>query len=145
MYLEMALLAARAVTRNTKATVRVFPAFGWGGTSPVSMYVAPQPARQHPHAAHATVTFRVPPSRRCPWVLGGAQHRDCVRDSHLNSFQVGQNRDASPSRPRGASWPLGCQHHQPIRHVPSHGVRRTAGGPTCDRTLPYHQYMTTNG
>jgi hypothetical protein len=66
MYLEMALLAARAVTRNTKATVRVFPAFGWGGTSPVDLYVAPSLRASTRPPGHATVIFRVPPDRRHP-------------------------------------------------------------------------------
>jgi hypothetical protein len=40
--------AARAVTRRTEATVRVCAGAVWGGASS-RLYVAPQPARQHPH------------------------------------------------------------------------------------------------
>ena len=47
-YLEMPQLAARAVTRKTEATARVCVGVGGDGASS-RLYVAPQPARQHPH------------------------------------------------------------------------------------------------
>jgi hypothetical protein len=47
-YLKMPQLAARAVTRETEATVRVFVGVCRYGASS-RLYVAPQPARQHPH------------------------------------------------------------------------------------------------
>ena len=47
-YLEMTQLAARAVNRETEATVRVCGGVGMDGASS-RLYVAPQPARQHPH------------------------------------------------------------------------------------------------
>ena len=47
-YLEMTQLAARAVTRETEATVRVCVGVGRYGAAS-RLYVVPQPARQHPH------------------------------------------------------------------------------------------------
>jgi hypothetical protein len=44
----MTQLAARAVTRETEATVRVCVGVGRYGASS-RLYVVPQPARQHPH------------------------------------------------------------------------------------------------
>jgi hypothetical protein len=49
-YLEMPQLAARAVTRETEATVRVCVGVGTCSDGASSrLYVAPQPAHKHPH------------------------------------------------------------------------------------------------
>ena len=93
----MPQLAARAVTRKTEAAARVCVGVGRDGASS-RLYVAPQPARQHPH--------RMQPSYDVFHRLGAA-HGALWGSALLCGldFQVAQNRDASSPRPRGPPWP----------------------------------------
>jgi hypothetical protein len=104
-YLEMPQLTARAVNRKTVATVRVRVGDCWEGASS-RLYVAPQPARQHPH--------RMQPSYDVFHPLGAAH--GALWGAQVPSggdFQVAQNRDASPLRPRGPPWPP----HKPVHRI----------------------------
>jgi hypothetical protein len=70
------------------------------------LYVAPQPARQHPH--------RMQPSYDVFHPLGAAH--GALWGSQLPcglAFQIAQNRDASPPRPRGPPWPP----HTPVNRI----------------------------
>ena len=104
-YLEMPQLAAWAVNRKTVATVRVYVGVCRYGASS-RLYVAPQPARQHPH--------RMQPSYDVFHPLGAA-HAALWGSALLCGldFQVAQNRDASSPRPRGPPWPP----HTPVNRI----------------------------
>jgi hypothetical protein len=104
-YLEMPQLAARAVTRKTEATARVCVGVGGDGASS-RLYVAPQPARQHPHRMQPSYDV-FHPLGAAHGALRGAQ-LPCGLASH-----IAQNHDASPPRPRGPPWPP---------HTPDHRI-----------------------